>query len=42
MPVRTFSSFEAFIEANEHAKLRPMVLGMIADSRCSPIYWLTT
>jgi AraC family ethanolamine operon transcriptional activator len=27
MPVRNFSSFEAFIEANQHAKLRPMVLG---------------
>ncbi|MGP0097832.1 MAG: helix-turn-helix domain-containing protein [Terriglobales bacterium] len=27
MPVQSFSSFEAFMDANRHAKLRPMVLG---------------
>jgi len=27
MPVQSFSSFEAFIDANRHARLRPMALG---------------
>ena len=27
MPIQSFSSFEAFFEANRHARLRPMVLG---------------
>ncbi|MGA3210223.1 MAG: helix-turn-helix domain-containing protein [Terriglobales bacterium] len=27
MPIQRFSSFEAFMEANRHARLRPMVLG---------------
>jgi AraC family transcriptional regulator, ethanolamine operon transcriptional activator len=36
MPTRTFSSFEAFIEANRHAQLRPMAL------RCDRGNWSLT
>jgi len=27
MPTQTFLTFEAFMDANRHARLRPMVLG---------------
>jgi AraC family transcriptional regulator, ethanolamine operon transcriptional activator len=36
MPVQSFSSFEAFFEANRHARLRPMVLG------CDRKKWMLT
>jgi hypothetical protein len=33
MPKQTFSSFEAFFDANRHASLRAMVLGPVREHR---------